>query len=161
MHVEALATRWLAQPDKWREPGIWERLRRLLPPLTEADGIAADPRQLGRDDERSIHDLARSVLERTNPRQPLSDPLPFQSPLVPITRSVLAAVGSLDTGEYLLSDAPVLARVAGLGRGLTAATRESSSQRHLLDSERHLLMDLFLQVTRSGQAYVLLPLARW
>ena len=158
MHVEALARRWLGRPDRWHFPGVWERLRRLL---WVSDAIAesdADPREL--DDDGPIHDLARTVLQRIDPRKPLSDPTPTQSPLAPVARALLAAVGSLDNGENWLRDAPVLARVAGLGRGLTPAAGRPAAQHSLLDCQRQALEGLFLQVTRSGQPYVLLPPVR-
>ncbi len=155
MHVEALATRWLGQPDRWDRPGIWERLRRVLPAPEEAVEPNGDLRELN--DDGPIHDLARSVLERTDPREPLSDPVPTQSPIAPVARSLLAAVGALQGGEHWLKDAPVLARLAGLGRGLTPAIDQSAAQSSLMNCQRELLADLFVQVTLSGHPYSLLP----
>jgi hypothetical protein len=143
MHVEALAVRWLGQPERWGQGGIWERLRFVLFDPAQESRADRFPQEV--EDDRPIHDLARSQLERVNP--PLSDP---------IVRSLLAAIGSLHSGEHLLQDAPVLARVAGLGRGLTPAASQTAAQRSLLDCQRTLLRDLFVQVTRSGQPYLLI-----
>jgi hypothetical protein len=155
MHVEALATRWLGQPGMWHQAGIWERLRRVLPGPEKAAERPSDPREL--DDGGPIHDLARSVLERTDPREPLSDPTPTQSPIAPVARSLLAAIGSLTSGEHWLQDAPVLARIAGLGRGLTPAVGRPAAQSSLMNCQRDLLAGLFRQVTLSGYPYALLP----
>ena len=157
MHVEALATQWLGKPGMWAQPGEWERLRRVLLQHQEPGESIAALQELT--DPGPIYDLARSVLERTDPREPLSDPGPIESAIAPMARGLLAAVGGLDNGDNLLRDAPVLTRLAGLGRGLTPANGEAAAQRYLLTCQRELLADLFFQVTRSGLPYVLLPLA--
>ena len=77
-----------------------------------------------------------------------------------MARGLLAAIGLLSTGEHWTRDATILADVAGLGRGLTPAVGRRAAQRSLLGCQRQLLEELFLQVARSGQPYVLLPQVR-
>ncbi|MFI0351318.1 hypothetical protein [Actinomadura sp. 9N407] len=153
MHVEPLASLWLGRQDRWAKPGTWERLRRLLSPLS--GDVHADPREVR--SPGAVHDFARSVLERTDPRAPGSDPTPTQSDLAPIARALLAAIGALTDGDHLVDDAPILARMAGLGRGLTPGAGRTTAQPALLDCQRVLLEDLFIQVTRSRCPLVLLP----
>ena len=152
MHVESLADDWLGQPDRWSSRGQWERLRRVL---GKAEVSADDPRELF--DDGPIHDFARSVLQRPDATMSASNAAPWASTLAPIARSLLAAVGALDSGDDWLRDAPILASVANLGRSLTPPAGDDAAQPSLLGYQRQLLRDLFLQVTRSGSPYVMLP----
>ncbi|NDU72059.1 hypothetical protein GWI34_05385 [Actinomadura sp. DSM 109109] len=152
MHVEPLASLWLGREEQWDRPGAWERLRRLLAPSPEG---SADEREVP--SPGAVHDFARSVLERTDPRAPGSDPVPTQSELAPIARALLAAVGALAGGDHLVRDAPMLARMVGLGRGLTPGAGREAAQPELLECQRVHLRDLFVQVARSRSPIILLP----
>ncbi|WP_339153671.1 hypothetical protein [Actinomadura luteofluorescens] len=153
MHVEPLASLWLGREEQWGRPGAWERLRRLLTP--EPEDSRAHEREVR--SPGAVHDFARSVLERTDPREPGSDTVSTQSDLAPIARALLAAIGALAGGDHLVADAPMLARMVGLGRGLTPGAGRTAAQPELLECQRFHLRDLFIQVARSRSPIILLP----
>lgn len=99
LHTEALVTQWLTRPEHHVLDGDWRRLRTVSVSLTAGQ-------------VSSVDDFGRAVTGR---------PTDAESEAAPLARGLLAAVGRLPSAAHLHRDAPLLSRLAAVGRSLRPA----------------------------------------
>ncbi|MEV0292222.1 hypothetical protein [Nocardia sp. NPDC050710] len=118
MHTEQFATAWITRPERHGLNGTWARLRSLslAPELTQ--------RQV-----RQLRSFCQAMLVKPSLRSTETD-------LEPLSRSLLTAIGELDSATDLLRDAGVIAPLAIWGRTLIAPLGHPTAQDRLLDSQR-------------------------
>lgn len=139
LHTEQIATAWVGRPGHHRLGGAWARLRALS--LTRE----LDARQV-----RHLRAFCRAMLTKPALRT-------AESALAPIARSLLAAVGELESAEHLLQDAVVLAGPAGWARTLLPAAGFPTAQPSLLPAQRRELRALADHVVGDAVPLTLLP----
>jgi hypothetical protein len=122
LHTEQFATAWVNRPDRYALGGAWARLRALSLPHE------LDARQV-----RQLRQFCRAMLTKPVLRFKETD-------LAPISRSLLAAIGELDSAQEMLGDAPVLASMAVWARALLPAANDVTSQPSLLPFQRDQLL---------------------
>ncbi|MFB8070396.1 hypothetical protein [Streptomyces californicus] len=101
LHTEALVTQWLTRPERHVLDGDWRRLRTVSVAKYLTAGQVS-----------SVDDFGRAVTGR---------PTDAESEAAPLARGLLAAVGRLPSAVHLHRDAPLLSRLAAVGRSLRPA----------------------------------------
>ncbi|NEC70198.1 hypothetical protein, partial [Streptomyces rochei] len=101
LHTEALVTQWLTRPERHVLDGDWRRLRTVSVAKYLTAGQVS-----------SVDDFGRAVTGR---------PTDAESEAAPLARGLLAAVGRLPSAAHLHRDAPLLSRLAAVGRSLRPA----------------------------------------
>lgn len=138
-HTEQFATAWVNRPERHALGGAWARLRELSLPHE------LDARQV-----RQLQQFCQAMLTRPALRIKESD-------LAPVSRSLLAAIGGLDSAQELLGDAPALSSLAVWARALLPAANDATSQPRLLPFQRDQLRAAAEHVISDAVPLTLLP----
>ena len=139
LHTEQFATAWVNRPERHALGGAWARLRALLLPHE------LDARQV-----RQLREFCRAMLTKPALRVKESD-------LAPVSRSLLAAIGELDSAQELVGDAEVLSSLAVWGRTLLPAANRATAQPRLLPFQRDQLRAIAEHVINDAVPLTLLP----
>ncbi|WP_406165400.1 hypothetical protein OIE52_02005 [Streptomyces canus] len=118
LHTEQFATAWIGRLERHALGGAWVRLRSL--------SLVRDlsPREV-----RQLREFCRAMLIKPALRT-------TESALAPLARSLLAAVGDLESAQELLRDATVLAGPATWARTLLPPAGHAAAQPRLLPPQR-------------------------
>ncbi|MFJ8888134.1 hypothetical protein ACIRJR_32690 [Streptomyces sp. NPDC102402] len=139
LHAEQFATAWINRPERHALGGGWVRLRSL--------SLA---RQLSPREARQLREFCRAMLIKPALRTAERD-------LAPIARSLLAAIGDLESAQELLRDATVLAGPAIWARTLLPPAGQAVAQARLLPSQRQQLRAVAEHVIHDEVPLRLLP----
>lgn len=139
LHTEQFATGWIGRPDRHRLGGAWARLRAL----------SLEP-QLGPRDVRHLREFCRGMLTKPVLRT-------AESALAPVARSLLSALGELESAKNLLEDATVLAAPAIWARSLLPPAGFATAQRSLLPPQKRELRAYAERVIADALPLTLLP----
>ncbi|WUD77876.1 hypothetical protein OG937_42290 [Streptomyces sp. NBC_00510] len=139
LHTEQLATAWVGEPEVHHLGGAWVRLRAL------SLARELEPRQV-----RQLREFCRAMLTKPVLRN-------VENALAPVARSLLAAVGELESAEELLRDATVLAGPATWARTLLPPSGHATAQPTLLGRQREQLRALADHVVNDAVPLTLLP----
>lgn len=121
VHTEQFVMAWIARRDRHALHGAWARLRSLS--LT----AELTPRQV-----RQLRSFSEAML--VNPSLRIGE-----RDLAPVARSLLAAVGELDSAADLLGEAEVLTPLATWGRTLVPPNGHATAQSRLVPVQRESL----------------------
>ncbi|MEJ2887990.1 hypothetical protein [Actinomycetospora aeridis] len=139
LHTAAFAGEWVGRPERHGLSGAWARLRAL-----DLDAELT-PRQV-----RGVREFCRAILTKPGLRL-------VENGLAPVARSLLAAIGELETVEAMTEAGGPLVELAGWGRASVAPAGLATAQPELLPSQRCALETLAETVIGSAVPWVLLP----
>lgn len=139
LHTEQIITSWIGRPDQHVLGGAWARLREL-----------SLERELDPWNVRRLREFCRAMLTKPVLRT-------AESALAPVARSLLAAIGDLESASDLQRDAAILAGPALWARTLAPPAGHLTAQPSLLASQRAVLWGLAEHVINDAVPLTLMP----